>query len=143
MNLKQNKLILYSIILGFLGFLDATYLTILHYKNIIPPCNITNGCETVLASKYAMIGPISVALLGSLFYLSILVTCILVLTNYKKLFLDTYYLLVGIGFIVSIILLLVQEFLLKAFCQYCILSEIISSGLILLAFLKFREDKKG
>lgn len=143
MNLRQNKFILYSLILGFLGFLDAAYLTILHYKNIIPPCTVTSGCETVLASKYAMLGPIPVSLLGSLFYLSVIVVCILILTNYKKVFLDTFYLLVGAGFIVSILLLLIQEFLLNAFCQYCILSEIISAGLIILAFLKFRTDKKS
>ena len=141
MNLKQNKLILYSLILGFLGFLDATYLTILHYKNIIPPCTVTSGCERVLSSKYAMVGPIPLSLLGSLFYLSIIIICILLLTNYKKVFLETLYLLVGAGFIVSVVLLFIQEFLLKAFCQYCILSEIISAGLILLAFLKFRTDK--
>lgn len=143
MNLKQNKLILYSLILGFLGFLDATYLTILHYKNAIPPCTITNGCETVLTSKFAMLGPVPVALLGSLFYLSVIIICILLITNYKKAFLDAFYLFVGTGFIISIILLLIQEFLLKAFCQYCILSEIISTGLMLLAFLKFRSDKKS
>ena len=141
MNLKQNKLILYSLILGFLGFLDATYLAILHYKNIIPPCTVTSGCEKVLSSKYAMFGPIPLSLLGSLFYLSIIIICILLLTNYKKVFLETFYLLVGAGFIVSVVLLFIQEFLLNAFCQYCILSEIISTGLILLAFLKFRTDK--
>ena len=141
MNLKQNKLILYSLILGFLGFLDAAYLTILHYKNIIPPCTVTSGCERVLNSKYAMFGPIPVSLLGSLFYLSIIIVCILLLTNYKKVFLDTFYLLTGTGLIVSVVLLFIQELLLKAFCQYCILSEIISGGLILLAFLKFRADK--
>jgi uncharacterized membrane protein len=143
MNLKQNKLIIYSLILGFLGFLDAAYLTILHYKNIIPPCTVTSGCERVLTSKYAMIGPIPVSLIGSLFYLSIIILCILILTNYKKAFLDTFYLLTGAGFIVSIVLIFIQEILLKAFCQYCILSEIISTGLIILAFLKFKADKKA
>lgn len=141
-NAKANKLILYSLILAFLGFLDATYLTVLHYKNIFPPCNITSGCERVLTSSYSLVGPIPLALLGSLFYLSVIIICILLLTNYKKILLDAYYLFISTGFIVSVVLLMIQEFLIKAFCQYCVLSEIISFGLVALAFLKFRESRR-
>lgn len=134
-----DKFIFYSLILGFLGFLDATYLTILHYKNVIPPCTI-GSCETVMTSKYSMVGPLPLALLGSLFYLGVIVLCLLLITNYKRIFLDFFYLLVAIGFLVSLVLLYIQGFLLHAFCQYCLLSEAISTGLLILAFLKFKED---
>lgn len=139
---KNNKLILYSLILGFLGFVVATYLTILHYKNVLPPCSVTGNCEKVLTSAFASIGPIPLALLGSLFYLSLIVLCILILTNYKKVFLNAFYLWVIIGFIVSIILVAIQAFILHAYCQYCLTSEAISGGLVILAFLRFRQDKK-
>src|SRR5690348_14780226 len=68
----KSKLIGGAIILSFLGFLDAAYLTILHYKNVIPPCSIAHGCETVLTSQYATLGPIPIALLGVFFYLVVL-----------------------------------------------------------------------
>ena len=143
MNLIKNKFVLYSLILSFLGFLLATYLTILHYKNVIPPCTVTSGCETVLTSQYAQIGPIPLALLGSLFYLSLVIVCLLIMTNYKKLYLNAFYLLAVTGFIVSVALILIQQFLIHAFCQYCILSEVISTGIVILAALKYKESKKA
>jgi uncharacterized membrane protein len=142
MNLTKNKLIIYSLILGFLGFIVATYLTILHFKNALPPCHLTSNCEKVLTSQFASIGPVPLALLGSLFYLAIIVLCILILTNYKKVFLDLFYVAAAIGFGVSIILLLVQAYILHAFCQYCLTSEVISTGIVLLAYMKYKEDKK-
>ena len=140
--LKSHKLIFYSLILAFLGFLDATYLTILHYENIIPPCTVTNGCETVLNSKYASLGPVPVALLGSLFYLGVIILCVLILTNYKKIYMDLFYIFVVVGFLVSLVLIATQEFLINAFCQYCLLSEAVSTGLLILGLLKFKKDKE-
>lgn len=141
MNLIRDKLTIYSLILGFLGFLDSTYLTILHYKNIIPPCTVTSGCEVVLTSKYSMVGPIPVSLLGTLFYIAVMAICILILTNYKEFFVKAFYGLVAIGLIVSLVLIYIQAELLHAFCQYCLLSEIVSFGLVIMALLKFRQDK--
>lgn len=139
---KLNKLILYSLVLGFLGFIVATYLTILHYQNALPPCSLTSNCEKVLTSKYASIGPFPLALFGSLFYLAVIFLCLLILTNYKKLFLNVFYLFVALGFIVSLILVYIQANFIGAFCQYCLTSEAISTGLVILAYLKFKEDKK-
>lgn len=141
MNLAKNKLILYSLIVAFLGFIDSTYLTILHYKNIIPPCTVTSGCETVLTSKYSMIGPIPVSLTGTLFYLAVIAVCLLILTNPKKLLLNAFYGLSAVGFVVSLVLIYIQAALLHAFCQYCLLSEITSTGLLILAFLEYRRKK--
>lgn len=139
MNLK-NKFIIYSAIVAFLGFLDATYLTIIHYKNIIPPCTI-GSCETVLTSKYAVILGIPLALLGSLFYLSVIFVCLLILTNYKKIYLKIFYLLATMGFVASLILVGIQAIELKAFCQYCLLSAATSTGIAILAFLEYRKVK--
>lgn len=139
---KADKFIFYSLILGFLGFIVATYLTILHYKNILPPCNLTSGCELVLTSKYASILGIPVALLGSLFYLGVIILCFLIITNYKKLFLNAFYLLVALGFAVSLILIYIQGFLIHAYCQYCLISESISTGLLILAYLKMKNEKQ-
>jgi len=143
MNLiKRDKLIFYSLIIAFLGFLDATYLTILHFRNIIPPCTITSGCEVVLTSKYSVIAGIPVSLLGSLFYLGVMVLCLMLITNYKKVFLNLFYLAAAVGIMVSLILIYIQGFLLHAFCQYCLLSEVVSVGLLILAGLKFKKDKE-
>lgn len=138
---KNGRFAVYSLILGFFGFLLATYLTILHYKNIIPPCSISGGCEKVLTSQYASVGPVPVALLGSIFYLAVMILCALILTNYTKLWAELFYGVASIGFLVSVFLILVQAYLIHAFCQYCLTSEAISTGIVLLAYLDFRERK--
>lgn len=136
----KNKFIIYSAIIAFLGFLDATYLTILHFKNVAPPCTIA-GCEVVLTSKYAVIFGIPMAFLGSLFYLSVILACLLILTNFRLIFLKIFYLLAGIGLFVSLILVGIQAIELKAFCQYCLLSAATSTGIAILAYLEYKTRK--
>jgi uncharacterized membrane protein len=137
----KDKFIIYSLILGFFGFLDAAYLTIEHYKNITPPCTI-HGCETVLTSAFSTIGPIPVALLGALFYLAVMALCLLILIEGMQKLVKFFYLTVAVGFAFSIYLFLLQWLVIKSFCQYCLLSEVISTGLLILSGLKFREDRK-
>lgn len=140
-HLIKNKLILYSAILAFFGFLDALYLTILHYKNVIPPCTLS-GCEKVLTSAFSTIGPVPVALLGVIFYLTVIVTCLLVLIERKNEFLRFFHFVAVAGFLVSLVLFFIQFYLIGSFCQYCILSEVISVGIFVLSLLKIKEDKK-
>ncbi len=140
MNLTKNKLFVYSAILAFLGFLDAAYLTILHYKQTIPPCTV-GSCETVLTSSYASVLGIPTALFGSLFYLSVIILSLLIITNYKKEFVKLFYLLVSVGFGFSLFLLYVQGVILNSFCQYCLLSFTTSAGIFVLALLQIRNSK--
>lgn len=142
MNFKANKFIFYSILVAFFGFLDATYLTFLHYKNVIPPCTIS-GCEVVLTSKYATILGVPLALLGSFFYLSVIVVSVLIISNMKPIWLKFYYLLATTGLIVSAILLGLQAFVIHQFCQYCLLSAATSTGIAILAFLNFKKKEQS
>ncbi|MDP2585888.1 MAG: vitamin K epoxide reductase family protein [Candidatus Levybacteria bacterium] len=135
MNSKKNKLSLISIaILSFLGFVDSTYLTIVHYRNIIPPCSITHGCEEVLNSKFATIGNIPISIFGSAFFILILVLCILILQKNQKRLRQALFILVNLGIIAAIILFYLQWIVLKAFCQYCLLVEAIILGMFILSF---------
>jgi uncharacterized membrane protein len=142
-HLIKNKLILYSAILAFFGFLDSAYLTIAHYKNIIPPCSVHFGCETVLTSPYSMIGPIPLALLGVIFYLTVIVVCLLILIEGMKQLLKFFYFVAAVGLLVSIVLFFIQYYVIKSFCQYCLLSEVISLGIFVLSLLKVRADRKA
>ena len=137
-----NKFILYSAILGFFGFLDSLYLTILHYRNAIPPCTI-HGCETVLTSVYSMIGPFPLALFGALFYLTVIIVSFLIVVEGRKQFLKFFHFAVLVGFLVSVVLFLIQALIIKSFCQYCLLSEVIATGLLMLSLLKLKQDKKA
>jgi uncharacterized membrane protein len=141
-HLIKNKLILYSAILAFFGFLDAAYLTISHYKNIIPPCSIQFGCEKVLNSAYSMVGPIPVALLGVVFYLTVIIVSLLILIEGMKQLLKFFHFVAAVGFLVSVVLFFIQYYIIHSFCQYCLLSEVISVGIFILSLLKVRGDRK-
>src|SRR5689334_25277698 len=100
----MKKFIFAPFILGFLGFLDASYLTIVHYKHIVPPCSIAHGCETVLNSQFSMIGPIPIALVGALFYVTFMGLLGLYFETKKKLFFNAALLLSASSIVVSIYL---------------------------------------
>lgn len=134
----KNKILL--LILSIAGFFDSTYLTILHYENIIPPCTIAKGCETVLTSQFATIFGIPLALIGSLFFLTLIFLLLLGFTQHRfgAGFSNYFKLLITAGVGVSVVLFYIQAFVLHAFCQYCLLSELI----ILAIFLLIKFNRK-
>jgi len=140
--LIDNKLLIYSIVLAFFGFLDSAYLTILHYRNIVPPCTL-HGCEAVLNSAFSTIGPFPLALFGVLFYLTVIIVCLLILIEGRKQLLKFFHFTVLVGFLFSVVLFLIQALILKSFCQYCILSEVIATGLLFLSLLKLKQDRQN
>jgi uncharacterized membrane protein len=54
-------------LLAVVGIADSIYLTIEHLAGRLPPCTIT-GCEQVLTSPYATVGPVPLSALGALAY---------------------------------------------------------------------------
>ena len=133
--------------LSILGFFDGLYLTIIHYKNLIPPCTI-GGCEVVLTSKYAMVGPFPTSLYGVAFYLAVIIlTGILITLNpvmskpskekeksseivrlddkFVKIIIPLLFFLCLLGLLVGLFLIYLQAFVLHAYCQYCLASEVI------------------
>lgn len=129
MKLTKSKIAL--LLLSIAGFFDSSYLTILHYQNVIPPCNIALGCETVLTSRFSTILGVPISLFGSVFFLTLI---FLLLLPQRKLFYIFFKLLSWSGILVSAILLYIQAFVLHAFCQYCLLSEVIILGIFILSF---------
>jgi uncharacterized membrane protein len=113
------------LIIAIIGFVDATYVTIEHFQNIIPPCT-TGGCEIVLTSAYSQILGIPVSLIGSVYYLVMIILTITFLDTKKELILRTSSLLSTFGALASIYFIIVMAFILREFCQYCALSALSS-----------------
>lgn len=128
-------------ILGFAGFLDATYLTIIHFKNAIPPCTIAHGCEAVLTSQYATIFGIPIALIGALYYLTVLGLLVIWIKTKATRWLTLLVSITGIGLLIGIVLVYLQAFVLHAFCQYCLLSELIDFLLFDCAWWLWRKSE--
>ena len=137
---KVNKLgAAIFLLFGVAGFLDASYLTIEHYRGVLPVCRVVSGCGQVLISKYSMFGPVPLALLGVAYYSVIIFGSLLYLDlKIKKiLHLLAAYTMVGIA--ASGYFVYLQFFVIKALCFYCLISAGISALLFLNGLYIFKK----
>lgn len=143
LNHKHFQIVIGAILVTALfGFFDATYLTVEHYRAGDIPCTLTGGCQTVTTSEYATIGPIPIALLGAMFYLTVLVLAALTLSRGAHRFLQLLTGLTGLAFFISLYLVGLQAFVIRAYCFYCLLSAITSTLLFILVFISRRIMKQ-
>ena len=128
-----NKLVISSLLAAVAGFLDATYLTLENFLNKVPPCSL-GSCEQVLTSPYAHVFGIPVALLGTVYYVTLVLLLVVYLTTQRKQLIQWFSRLTVVGFVASVWLVFVQLFLIHAICPYCLLSEILSTVLFVFGF---------
>lgn len=139
---KPHKQLIYLFgLIAILGLLDATYLTILHYRGVLPSCNLVVGCENVLTSNFATFAAIPVALLGTLFYLSILICTLLYLDTKKLACLRVAFLLTIPGLLASLYFLYLQAFVIHYYCQYCLFSLFTSTILFAIAMYNLKRTE--
>jgi uncharacterized membrane protein len=139
----KNFLIFGLLLFGFLGFLDTSFLTIEHFRGEVPPCTITHGCQSVTTSVYSKIFGVPVALLGLLYYTSILLGVILYFDTRDEKILKILARYTVLGFLFSLWFTFLQAFIIRAWCQYCLLSAVTSTSLFIIGviYLK-RRDKE-
>jgi uncharacterized membrane protein len=124
-----------------LGFLDAAYLTVNHFVNAIPPCSSISNCEKVLTSSYASVFGVPIALLGALYYLTIMVAVIVYLDTKRMRVLRAAALFTTVGFVVSAGLVTLQLAVIHAICIFCMTSAGTSTILFVLGMLTLRRPK--
>lgn len=130
-----RKWVLFAILgTAFLGFLDATYLTVAFYQRTPLQCGLLGGCDVVTTSRFATVGGVPVALLGSLYYLTLIFMVVAAHDLKRSAFLRIAARLTLVGFVFSLWLTGVQTFVLRAFCFYCLLSAASSTLLFILSF---------
>lgn len=132
---------LISLFLATLGFFDARYLTLVHYKKVILVCHqipFFSDCGKVLQSPYSTIFGIPLAVFGLINY-SILILIILLAFISKKRFFQ-YWLIIQtkIGFIASLYFMFLQIFVIKSLCLYCTASAVISALLFLIIIINLK-----
>jgi len=125
------------LVISLIGFIDATYLTVEHYKNVVPPCSITEGCEDVLTSTYAVVGGIPVALAGAVYYFLILASAFAYLESKNSRFLKFAFGLTVLGFLASLWFVYLQFFVINSLCAYCLVSALTSILLFIAAIYVF------
>lgn len=120
------------LVVAVAGFIDAAYLTAFHYLGEVPPCSIVEGCEEVTTSRFSTLFGIPISLFGALYYLFFIGLALAYIDtkNEKILFFASYASISG--FLVSLFLLYLQVFVIKALCLYCIFSVATSTLLFLI-----------
>ncbi len=111
------------LVFSLLGFFDLSFLTIQHYKGVIPPCTL-HGCDIVLTSQYSAVAGIPIALIGACYYLINLVGMVLFIQIKNKKLLSGLFSLNVAGLFVAAVLVYLQAFVIHAFCQYCLFGEL-------------------
>jgi len=128
--------------LGAAGFIDATYLTVKHFLGGPIPCSILKGCEQVTTSQYATVFGVPVALLGSFYYLTILILAAIYFDSRKPAVLKLLASLTPFGFLASLYFVYLQIFIIKAICLYCMVSATTSTILFILGMVYLMKHRK-
>jgi uncharacterized membrane protein len=122
--------------LAVLGTAIAGYLTWVHYSGRLALCTGAGGCETVQASRYAVVAGVPVALLGLLAYLGLLlVTGWRVragLATPNGVMLALFGLALA-GVLYSAYLTYLELFVIHAICPWCASSAAIMAAIFVLA----------
>src|SRR5262245_19603292 len=118
------------VILSVIALCVSVYLSIAKAMSLTVPCNVTHGCETVLNSKYStLLGwPLST---WGIIYFSLLVVVGLLANSYRK-YQKLLSGLLAIGSLGALSFLSLQFFVIKAVCQYCLITDSLTIIMFLL-----------
>jgi uncharacterized membrane protein len=137
----KNRIILYGIIavVSLIGLADALYLTIQHVTGQSVRCTITSGCSEVLSSPYAVVRGVPLALIGAVAYFTVFTLSTLAAFRYQLV--DRLVtVLVLLMFLTTLWLLYLQAFVIHHYCQFCLLSAIVTTTLTVLVVLARRKS---
>ena len=126
--------------LAFIGMIDSAYVGLNTLQGLVVPCEISGGCEQVLNSPYSRISGVSIAWIGFVFYGWVTACAILTVFGFPR------WLQFSLGanipaFAFTLYLLYVQAFVLRAFCDYCLLSALLVT--LILGFHLFAKPWKS
>ena len=137
---SPRKTILYALaaLVSLVGLGDAIYLTVEHLSGRSVRCTIVSGCSEVLSSEYATVRGVPLAMIGAAAYFSVFSLAVLAAYSYTwsaKLLT----VLVGSMFLTTLWLLYLQAFVIKHFCQFCLLSALVTIILTVLVGISLRK----
>jgi uncharacterized membrane protein len=109
---------------AFVGMIDTAYLGMSSLQGFVVPCGLSGGCDEVLNSPYSRVFGLSIAWFGFSFYAFVAGCSLFSVFGFpRSLRLSLGASVPAFGF--TLYLLHVQAFVLKAFCQYCLLSALL------------------
>jgi uncharacterized membrane protein len=110
-----------AMLVSLIGLGDSIYLTIQHITGQSVRCSVTTGCSAVLSSHYSTIAGVPTAAFGALAYFAAFSLATLAVFGYERARTGLA-ILVAPMLIMTLWLLYLQAFVLRAYCEYCLLS---------------------
>src|SRR3954471_19103461 len=130
----RKRLYAVAAVIALFGLADGIYLTIEHVTGRTAQCIASTGCQEVLASKYAAVGPVPLASIGALAYFSAFSLALLAAFGDAKCG-TLFALLIAGMFAVTLWLFYLQAAVLHAFCDYCLFSAAVTTTLAAIAIV--------
>jgi uncharacterized membrane protein len=123
------------------GLVDAVYLTIHHYTTEPVPCGEAFDCTSVLTSPYAEIAGIPLAVFGAAAYFVAFSLAVLTIFGNRTAW-KFFRIQVVLMALFTLWLLYLQAFVIKAFCQFCLISAAVTFTLLIIAIIsQFRRSR--
>ena len=123
---------------SLVGLADAIYLTVEHLSGRSVQCTIVSGCSEVLSSSYASVRGVPLAAIGALAYFTVFSFATLAAFGYRGMG-KLVALLVAAMFLTTLWLLYLQAFVIRHFCQFCLLSALVTITLTVLTLAARRK----
>jgi uncharacterized membrane protein len=128
--------------LSVVGLLDAIYLTWIKLSDANLICTGVGGCDVVNTSEYSLLAGLPIALFGAIAYV-IFIILLLYESRYEWILENGPLVLFGLslfGFLYSVYLTYIELFVIFAICPYCVLSAIIMTMILALAWIRLRQS---
>ena len=139
-NIARRAATLYSVaaLVSLIGLADSIYLTVEHLAGRSVRCTITSGCSEVLSSPYASVRGFPLAAIGAMAYFVVFSLATLAAFGYRSVG-KLLTLLVTAMFLTTLWLLYLQAFVIHQFCQFCLLSALVTTTLTVLVSFARRQ----
>ena len=132
-------------LIALVGLFIALYMTLYKYGAIGSLTCAVGSCETVQTSRWATLFGLPVAAWGVGFYVSVLVLC---LAGTHERWAESRAIalalvaLTGWGVVFSSWLTYLEAAVIKAWCQWCVVSAVLTLLLFVLSVMDWRENRK-
>ena len=126
---------------SLVGLADSIYLTVEHLSGRSVRCTIVSGCSEVLSSSYASVRGIPLAALGTLAYFSVFSLSTLTAFGYRGLG-KLLSFIVGAMFLTTLWLFYLQAFVIGHFCQFCLLSALVTTTLMIIIIAAHHQNRE-
>ncbi|MEK6907297.1 MAG: vitamin K epoxide reductase family protein [Nanoarchaeota archaeon] len=125
------------ILFAIIGILNAYYIYYKKKRNEKLICYIGNDCNKVIKSKYSTMFGIPNEIIGMLYYIFVIAATIFL--NYYNISLYAHIIfgIIAFSMLASLILLYIQLFKIKEYCDYCLYGFLINLIILFLSLYEY------